>query len=87
MNPTLIVFGSAITIVGMVLTYRLLVLIIDKKNGDDRGRTKHDYKRHHGAEDVNWQELTQRAESLSKRLANLEEILGSEVQEEKEEPK
>jgi hypothetical protein len=87
MNPTLIVFGSAITIVGMVLTYRLLVLIIDKRNGDDRDRTTHDYRRHKGAEDVNWQELAHRAESLSKRLANLEEILGSEAQSENEAPK
>lgn len=83
MNVVAIIFGSMIVIVGMVLTYKLLTMIIDRKNG---GPVTHRHHRHNGAgpNSVDWQELAERAQALDQRLRNLEEILHNVKEEQKE---
>ncbi|PIE01704.1 MAG: hypothetical protein CSA81_10560 [Acidobacteria bacterium] len=82
MSPVVIVFGSIITIVGMALTYNLLVLIIDKRNGGSGQRRNH---HHHQGDLESWRDLADRAEDLSRRLQNLEDILMQNEKKEEEE--
>ena len=90
MSELTIIFVSIIVIVGMVLTFRLLTLIIDKKHGGESpgGRFRGNRKHRNHQTDTNspdpgaWQELADRAEALNNRLRNLEEIILSEKEKE-----
>jgi len=81
MNTFLVFFMSVITIIGMVLTYRLLVLIIDKRNGGRSTHAQRSVNPHGPPDQMAWQDLAERAEDLSRRLKNLEEILLEEEEE------
>jgi hypothetical protein len=77
MEGVVVVFVSLVTIIGMVLTYRLLRLVILNKQGHANEVTgKKQSSSLNGIPTVHeWNELAERAERLQNRLSNLEEIL------------